>query len=105
MQFMKIEWIRAQLDLAGKSQKELGDHLGLTESQMSKIMSSGRKITASEADDVRRFFGYHVPGDPVKTDAARIQEAAPRLDARQARSLARYLEDLLDETEEHPRAS
>lgn len=58
-----MEWIRQQLDTKGLSQADLGAAIGLTSVQINKVLTGYRSLKASEADGIRRFFGYELPED------------------------------------------
>jgi transcriptional regulator with XRE-family HTH domain len=91
---MRMDWVRQQLERRGASQTDLARAIGLTESQMSKAMNGGRRLTASEADSIRRFFGYRLPDDPLDPVDALINDHLTRLRTDQKRALALYLEAL-----------
>lgn len=91
---MRIAWIDEQLAKRGMPRRELASAIGFTESQMSKVMNGTRQLSADEADAIRRFFGYRLPDDPVDTDMSHIEGYIERLDARQRRAVALYLEAL-----------
>lgn len=102
---MRLEWIDEQLREHGKTRKELADAIGLTESQMSKTMNGSRVLPASEADSIRRYFGFRLPDDPAVSDLDRIYAYISRLDGEQARVVALYLSALAGEPEALHRAS
>lgn len=60
-------WIRQQLALAGKTQGDLGDAIGLTSVQINKILKGGRQLKADEADRIRKFFGFTLPEERPTT--------------------------------------
>lgn len=60
-------WIRQQLALAGKTQGDLGDAVGLTSVQINKILQGGRRLKADEADRIRKFFGFSLPEERPST--------------------------------------
>ncbi len=64
---MNITWIRQQLAIAGKTQSDLGDAIGLTSVQVNKILMGGRQLKADEADKIRSFFGFVLPEDQPST--------------------------------------
>ena len=94
---MDAEWIREQLKTRERSQRELADHLGLTEATLSKAMNGHRRFTADEADSIRRFLGYPVPGDSGDPIVAQILDRLAIFDAGQKRSVALYMKALLGE--------
>ena len=89
-----MEWVKQQLGQRGIGQGELGVAIGLTESQISKVMGGTRRLTAIEADSIRRFFGYRLPDDPSDTIEGRIDAHLARLRGDQKRAVALYLEAL-----------
>ena len=93
---MLVNWIDKQIERRGINRRELAEHIGLTESQMSKVMNGTRRLTADEADAIRRFFGYRLPDDPADDDLSRIHEALTMLGDRQRRAVVLYLEALVD---------
>lgn len=50
------KWIEDELERTGKSQSDLARALGLHPSQVNKMIRGKRKITASEADGIKRFL-------------------------------------------------
>lgn len=102
---MRLTWISEQLEERGITQRELGEAIGLSEVQVSKVLRGGRKLSADEADAIRHFFGYRLPDDPIQSDADRIHDYLARLGASQRRAVVLYLEALSGEPEAQPRAS
>ena len=100
-----MEWIDEQLQRRGLNRRELADAVGLTEAQMSKVMNQHRKLSADEADAIRRFFGYRLPDDPPGSDLDLIQDHLARLGAPQRRSVVLYLEALAGVVQERAQAS
>lgn len=99
-----MKWIDDQLEKRGIPRRELADHIGLTESQMSKVMNGTRRLTAEEADAIRRYFGYRLPDDPLDAEEQAIQERLSKLGAGQKRAVVLYLEALLDNDRSQNRA-
>jgi len=89
-----MEWVKQQMERRGIGQRELGEAIGLSESQMSKVIHGGRKLSSTEADAIRRYFGYRLPDDPVDTIEARIFDHLATLRGDQKRAVALYLEAL-----------
>ena len=56
-----MDWIRQQLRIRDVSQRDLAHAIGLTDAKMSNIMNGRRRISADEADSIRRFFGFRPP--------------------------------------------
>lgn len=102
---MRLTWITEQLEERGLTQRELGEAIGLSEVQVSKVLRGGRKLSADEADAIRRFFGYRLPDDPILSDADRIHDYLSRLGVAQRRAVVLYLEALSGEPQEQHRAS
>ena len=102
---MNLQWIDQQLKIRGMNRRELADRVGLTEVQMSKVMNGTRKLSADEADDIRRAFGYRLPDDPAQSDIDRIHDQLMRLGAGQRRAVALYLEALAGEAPGHLQVS
>jgi hypothetical protein len=78
---------------------------GMTETKMSLVMSGNRRLTSEEADDIRRFFGYQLPEDQDDPLSALISDRIAMLDEGQKRALALYLEALLGDAPDLPKAS
>lgn len=100
-----MDWIDEQLRARGINRRELADAIGFTEVQMSKTMNGHRRLTADEADAIRRFFGYRLPDDPPSSDLDLIQDYLARLGAPQRRAVVLYLEALSGADQKHPQAS
>lgn len=56
-----IEWLRKGLALPGKNQKGLARVLGISPSQMSRMMSGGRNLKADEIPLAAEYFGIAAP--------------------------------------------
>lgn len=100
-----MKWIDEQLEARGINRRELADAIGFTEAQMSKVMNGHRRLTANEADKIRRFFGYRLPDDPPESDLDVIEDHLARLGAGQIRAVVLYLEALQGSDQERPQAS
>lgn len=87
-----MQWVRRQMDRRGVSQAELAAAIGLSESQMSKVMGGTRKLSSDEADEIRRFFGFRLPDD--EGPEAMIFEHLSALRDEQKVALAQYLQTL-----------
>lgn len=64
-----MNWIKQQMALKGISQRELALSVGLTDAKMSNVLRGERLLKSTEADDIRRFFGYALPEDNNPTIA------------------------------------
>lgn len=103
---MRLQWIDDQLEMRGMNRAALAKSIpGLTETKLSLTMSGNRKLTAKEADDIRRFFGYRLPDDPIDTLTDSLQDSLARLGEDQKRAVALYLEALTGTAPEHRQAS
>ena len=103
---MRLEWIDEQLEARGLPRRALVDAIpGMTESKMSLTMKGDRKLTAAEADNIRRFFGYRLPDDPPQDEADVIYDHLARLGAQQKRAVVLYLEALVGASPKQNRAS
>ena len=90
-----MRWIDKQLEERGLPRRALADVIpGWTETKISLVMSGRRKLSADEADTIRRFFGYRLPEDPPRSDAERITSAIETLSDGQLRALSLYLDAL-----------
>lgn len=89
-----MDWVKHQLETRGIGQGELAAAIGLSESQMSKVFGGTRRLTAREADDIRRFFGYRLPDDPMDAAEARVFDRLSTMRADQIRAVELYLEAL-----------
>lgn len=101
-----MKWISEQMKARGVTQKQVGEAIGLSEVQMSKIMNGHRKLTADEADGIRRFFGYPMPDDLMAGKPERtVLDGLSVLDDAQKRALALYLEALAGDALQRLKAS
>lgn len=100
-----MKWVDDQLRSRGLPRRALAEHLGWTESKMSKVMNGDQTLKADDADEIRRFFGYRLPDDPIETEEQRILEQIARLGADQRRAVALYLEALMGSAQAHHQAS
>jgi transcriptional regulator with XRE-family HTH domain len=61
------EWLRIGLVKHGKSQKELADYLGISQSVMSRVCSGERPMRLRELTAIATFFGETPPsGNPAR---------------------------------------
>lgn len=101
-----MQWIDDQLKQRGMARARLAESIpGLTETKISLIMSGERKISAFEADEIRRFFGYRLPDDPPTKVEHRIADQLAMLGEEQKHAVVLYLEALLGKASEPPKAS
>jgi hypothetical protein len=103
---MRLRWIDEQLETRGLPRKALADAIPtLNESKLSLVMSGHRKLSATEADQIRRFFGYRLPDDPPRHALDLVVDRLARLDERQIPAVALYLEALMGAASERRQAS
>ncbi|WP_349380798.1 helix-turn-helix transcriptional regulator [Paracoccus sp. (in: a-proteobacteria)] len=88
---MRMEWLKEQLEQRGLTQAAAGDAIGLSESKMSKVMNGSRKLSADEADGLRRFLGYYLPDDPRDAPEVRIMNHLSKLQSDQKRAVEAFL--------------
>ena len=101
-----MQWIDEQLDRRGMNRRQLADAIpGMTETKMSLTMSGARKLTANEADAIRRHFGYHLPDDPHDTPLGKAYDRLAMLGDNQIQAVVLYLEALSGSDQERPKAS
>lgn len=103
---MRLDWIDEQLETRGLTRRALVEAIpGMTESKMSLVMKGDRRLTAVEADNIRRFFGYRLPDDPPQDEADVIYDHLARLGDQQKRAVVLYLEALVGASPERNQAS
>lgn len=101
-----MKWIDQQLKARDISRVRLAEAIpGMTGTKLSLVMSGKRKLSATEADDIRRFFGYRMPDDPPNTAFDHVQDQLSRLREDQIRAVALYLEALQGTSSGQQRAS
>lgn len=101
-----MEWIDEQLNERGWPRKRLADSIPtLNESKLSLVMSGQRKLSATEADQIRRFFGYRLPDDPPRNALDQVVDRIALLDAKQIPAVILYLEALAGTDPGHRQAS
>lgn len=76
---MKVEWLKSEIDRRNLSQRDVGEAVGLSDAQMSKVMAGSRKLSAAEADAIRRFLGYTLPDDEATELDNRLLRALSRM--------------------------
>ena len=90
-----MEWIDKQLQERSLPRRALADAIpSLTETKLSLVIAGKRRLTADEADAIRRFFGYRLPDDPPISVFDRIEDQLAKLDEGQRRAVVLYLEAL-----------
>ena len=105
MEGMRVQWIDEQLKQKGKTRRELAFAIGFSEPQMSKVMNGSRKLSADEADAIRRYFGYRLPDDPPSDELDLIMDYLSLLGEPQKRAVVLYLEALAGAPAVQSRAS
>lgn len=86
-----MEWLKAEMDRRGVSQKDVGAAAGLTEVQMSKVMKGNRKLTADEASAIWRYLGYVLPDEGSSDVDKRILSLLTHLSEDEKIALERLL--------------
>lgn len=86
-----MEWLKNEMVRRGISQKDIGAAAGLTEVQMSKVMSGNRKLTADEAAAIWRHLGYVLPDDAATDVDMRILQILSHLSEEEKIALERLL--------------
>ncbi|QBX34613.1 helix-turn-helix transcriptional regulator [Paracoccus liaowanqingii] len=86
-----MEWLKAEIVRRGVTQKDVGAAAGLTDVQMSKVLSGNRKLSAEEASAIWRHFGYVLPDDEATDTDMRILQHLARLSDDEKTALERLL--------------
>ena len=102
---MRVQWIDEQLRARGQNRRQLADAMGFPEPKLSKIMNGSQRLTAEEADGIRRYFGYRLPDDPPQSAIDVLMDKLARLDEHQVHHVALYLEALTGAGREGRQAS
>lgn len=103
---MRLDWIDEQLQARGMTRRALADAIPtLTESKLSLTMKGERKLSAVEADNIRRFFGYRLPDDLPRGMTDLIHDQLAMLGDDQKRAVALYLEALMGSGQSRQQAS
>lgn len=105
-----MQWIDEQLEKKGLPRRALSDAIpGMTPVKVSLVMSGKRKLSADEADAIRRFFGYRLPDDPPRSKADKLaDELADKLSQlgdHQINAVVLYLEALTGNASSRQQAS
>ncbi len=101
-----MQWIDEQLEKRQMTRRELVNAVpGMTETKLSLVMSGNRKLSAVEADAIRRHFGYRLPDDPPGSLRDRIDDQIAMLGEGQIQSVVLYLEALSGTSPERKQAS
>lgn len=74
-----MEWLKDEMARRQVTQKDVGIAAGLNDSQMSKVLSGVRKLSADEAAAIWRFLGYTLPDDESSDIDRRILQQLTRL--------------------------
>lgn len=89
---MRMEWLKSEMQARGLKGRHVGEAIGLTDGQMSLVLSGRRKLSAKEADDIRRFLGYTVPDDTASDLDRRLLRILSQMDDDRKRALEMLLE-------------
>lgn len=101
-----MQWIDEELRARDMPRRRLAEAIpGMTETKLSLVMSGRRKLSADEADAIRRFFGYRLPDDPKDPLTAEIDKHLAKLRDHQRRAVVLYLAALAGDDPGPPPAS
>lgn len=101
-----MQWIDEELEKKGLPRRALSDAIpGMTPVKVSLVMSGKRKLSADEADAIRRFFGYRLPDDPPRSKADELADKLSQLGDHQINAVVLYLEALTGNDASRHRAS
>lgn len=88
---MKVEWLKSEIDRRNLSQRDVGEAVGLSDAQMSKVLAGNRKLSSDEADAIRRFFGYTLPDDEATALDNRLLRALSQMSESEKTALEVFL--------------
>ncbi|MFG6081570.1 helix-turn-helix domain-containing protein [Paracoccus litorisediminis] len=74
-----MTWLKEEMESRGLTQRDVGAAAGLSEVQMSKVMSGNRKLSADEASAIWRYLGYTLPDEEASAVDMRILRQLTRL--------------------------
>lgn len=94
---MRMEWLKNEMKARNLKARHIGEAIGLNDGQMSLVLSGKRKLSAKEADDIRRFLGYTLPDDEASELDRRILRALSRMPELQKRALELLLQAQVDQ--------
>jgi len=78
-EYMKMEWLKNEMARRGLTQREVGEAIGMSDAQMSKVMSGFRQLKSTEADAIRRYLGYTLPDDEASELEIRLLRAMSKM--------------------------
>lgn len=84
---MKIEWLKSEMKSRGITGRDIAHAIGLDDAQMSRVLNGGRKLSSTEADNIRRFLGYLLPDDAENEADARLLHIIMKLSPERRRAL------------------
>lgn len=90
---MKVEWLKTEMAKRKLSQRDVAEAVGLTDAQMSKVLSGSRKLSSEEADSIRRFFGYALPDDEASDLDIRLLRALSQMTEAEKAALEVFLKN------------
>lgn len=88
---MNMEWLKSEMDRRGLTQREVGEAIGMSDAQMSKVMSGFRQLKSHEADAIRRFLGYTLPDDEASELEIRLLRAMSKMTDEEKAALEVFL--------------
>ena len=94
-----MEWLKNEMERRGLTQREVGEAVGLTDGQMSKVMSGLRQLKSTEADAIRRFLGYTLPDDEASELEIRLLRAMSKMSDDEKAALEMFLKTFSSQRE------
>ena len=91
-----MEWLKAEMAARGLKNRDIGNAIGLDDGQISRVLSGGRKLSATEADKIRRFLGYTLPDDEANELDRRLLRHLSRMPESSKAALELLLQSQVD---------
>lgn len=92
---MKVEWLKSEMVKKNLTQRDVGEAVGLTDAQMSKVLSGYRKLSSDEADRIRRYLGYALPDDEATELDIRLLHALSQMNDAEKAALEVFLQNFV----------
>lgn len=89
---MKVEWLKSEMSKRNLTQRDVGEAVGLSDAQMSKVLNGLRKLSSEEADRIRRFLGYALPDDEATELDIRLLHALSQMTDAEKAALEVFLQ-------------
>lgn len=93
---MRMEWLKYEMQARGLKARHIAEAIGLNDGQMSLVLSGKRKLSAMEADNIRRYLGYTLPDDEASELDRRLLRSLSRMSEERKRALEVILEAQAD---------